>query len=276
MTKSTSVSLIVSTYNWCEALSLCLASIKAQIVLPDEVIIADDGSQKETRQLIEKIAMTFPVPLIHIWQPDDGFQLSKIRNKAIAKSSKDYIIQIDGDLILHPQFVSDHIEFSLPDTFATGSRLLMDENLSQNVLKDQRIKIGIFSKGISNFINGVRSRALRRLFGNGYKSGDIYYMRGCNMAFWRSDLIKVNGYNEDFVGWGREDNEIAIRLINSGVRKRSIKFGAIAFHIYHNESTRHSLQENEELLLLAIESKTSNCLKGIDQYLNFSDVSQYR
>ena len=109
--KSCNVSLIVSTYNWPEALNLCLNSIRNQTLLPDEVIIADDGSTEETRILVEKHKQDFPVPLYHIWQADEVFQLSKIRNKAIAFSSREYIVQIDGDLILSPHFLGDHVAF---------------------------------------------------------------------------------------------------------------------------------------------------------------------
>ena len=92
-------SLIISTYNWPEALRLCLLSVLGQSVLPDEVIIADDGSTGQTADVVEAMRPLFPVKLIHVWQEDNGFQLSKIRNKAIAMSSCDYIIQVDGDLI---------------------------------------------------------------------------------------------------------------------------------------------------------------------------------
>lgn len=273
MAKSASVSLLVSTYNWPEALNLCLLSIKGQTVMPGEIVIADDGSTDETRQLIESFRDKFDIPIYHVWQPDRGFRLSKIRNKAIAKSSMDYIIQIDGDLILHPEFISDHLKFRTENAFSTGGRLMMDEELSQRALKEGFCKINVFSRGISNHMNGIRSKLLRTYFGLNFRTNDIYYMRGCNMAFWRSDLVKVNGYNEEFVGWGREDNEIAIRLINSGVRKRSIKFGAIAFHLYHKESTRQALSDNEELLSLSINGKSEYCGMGINQYLGLQYVS---
>src|SRR5687768_10761216 len=100
MMTTITTSLIISTYNWPEALNLCLMSIKSQTLLPDEIIIADDGSSGETKVLIENFQRSFEVPILHVWQPDQGFQLSRIRNKAIARATKEYIIQIDGDLIL--------------------------------------------------------------------------------------------------------------------------------------------------------------------------------
>lgn len=267
MSKSTNlaVSLIVSTYNWPEALNLCLESIRRQAVLPNEVIIADDGSTDETRLLIEKHKQNFPVPIIHVWQADEGFQLSKIRNKAIAQASGDYIVQIDGDLILERHFIQDHISFSYKNSFVSGSRVIMNKDLSQKLIKSGQTYVTLASKGLLNKFNGLRLPFLSKRMEN-YKQEDIYYLRGCNMAFWRSDLLRVNGYNEDFIGWGREDNEIGLRLINSGIRKRIIKFTGIVFHIYHPEKTRSGLNVNDELMHLTASRNLVYCEKGLNQY----------
>src|SRR5690606_15013526 len=149
--------------------------------------------------------------------------------------------------------------------FTTGSRVVLDDKLSQLIIREEVSKINIFSRGVSNQLNGIRLKILRNYFGRTYKKDDAFYMRGCNMAFWRKDLLEVNGYNEEFVGWGREDNEIAIRLMNKGVNKRSLKFGGIAFHIYHKESTRKGLVANEKILSDAIKAKKTYCDKGISQ-----------
>ena len=260
------ISLIVSTYNWIEALDLCLISISKQRILPDEVIIADDGSAEETKNLITRHQKNFPVPLIHVWQQDDGFQLSKIRNKAIVKASKPYIVQIDGDLILEKDFISDHMKFAGPGSFVSGTRVNMSSALSSKLIKETNIKVSIFSKGITNFSNGIKLPFLTDFLANRYKAGNITYVRGCNMAFWKTDLLKVNGYNEAIVGWGREDSELAIRLINAGIKKRIIKFAAITFHIYHPEIARTHLLVNDEILNRTLKDAIKRCDLGISQY----------
>jgi glycosyltransferase involved in cell wall biosynthesis len=266
--KTTGSSLNISTYNWPEALNLCLLSVKALKVLPGEVIIADDGSKDDTRQLIEKFQKDFPVPIKHVWQPDEGFQLARVRNKGIAASSYEYIIQIDGDLILHPMFVADHIVFSKKGSFTGGSRVLLNKPYSEELLRAGKINVSLLNSGTTNKLNGVRSKALTSYLSDRYRVNDIYSLRGCNMAFWRKDLLKVNGYNEELTGWGREDNEIAIRLVNSGISKRTLKFGGIAYHIYHTEDKKARLEKNEVLLNETIKNKTTYCVKGIDQYLD--------
>lgn len=261
-----SVSLIVSTYNWPEALNLCLISIRQQKVLPNEVIIADDGSGQETLRLIEEHAKDFPVPLIHVWQEDDGFQLSRIRNKAIARASGEYIVQVDGDLILESHFIQDHITFSKENSFVSGSRVIMKKELSEKLITTSSTRVSLFDKGLINVMNGVRLPFLSEKTEN-YKNDDIYYLRGCNMAFWRKDLVKVNGYNEAFTGWGREDNEIGLRLIHSGIQKRIIKFSGIVFHIYHPEKTRSGLNINDNIMHHTANNKLVYCEKGLNQYL---------
>ncbi|MCC8153459.1 MAG: glycosyltransferase [Tannerellaceae bacterium] len=116
-TSSIRTSLIVSTYNRPEALNLCLKSIARQKVLPNEVVIGDDGSKEETRLLIEKFQKDFPVPIKHIWHEDKGFRLAMSRNKAVANCDYEYILEIDGDLILHPLYVSDHLYFAQKSFF---------------------------------------------------------------------------------------------------------------------------------------------------------------
>ena len=94
------ISLIISTYNWPEALSRCLDSVMSQTVQPTEIIIADDGSTIETKHVIDDYSRRSVVPIVHVWHEDDGFRLSMIRNKAIVRAKGEYIIQIDGDVVL--------------------------------------------------------------------------------------------------------------------------------------------------------------------------------
>ncbi|RZK98793.1 MAG: glycosyltransferase, partial [Pedobacter sp.] len=232
-----------------------------------EIIIADDGSRGDTQEMIANISQTFPVPLIHVWHEDHGFQLSKIRNKAIAKTSGDYIIQIDGDLILEQHFIQDHIAFRKLGSFVSGSRVLMFARLSEKLLAGNQKTIKLTSAGLKNRSNAFRFPGLSHFFASTYKANNPAYVRGCNMAFWKKDLIAVNGYNEDITGWGREDSELAIRLTNSGVKKKMLKFCAIAFHIYHPEATRARLSDNDTILEESLRMKLKVCSQGISSYL---------
>jgi glycosyltransferase involved in cell wall biosynthesis len=259
-------SLIIATYNWKEALELSLQSVLQQTVFPDEVIIADDGSREDTAALIQEYQKKIPVPLIHVWHEDHGFQLAQIRNKAVARSDKDYIIQIDGDIILHASFIEDHIKRAEENRYVKGSRVLLSEALSKQKLTEKNIHFGLFEKGLKNKLNAIHLPYLHFLFNAEIK--DPFKIRGCNMAFWRKNFIQVNGYNEEISGWGREDSELVMRFINSGIYGKALKFGGIAYHIYHPENKKNNLHLNDEILESTIHQKLIRCNKGIDQYLS--------
>ena len=259
------VSLIISTYNWPEALNLCLQSVLHQSVLPNEIIIADDGSKEETRELINSFKKICKIPLIHVWHEDKGFRKTMIMNEAFTKVSYPYIVQIDGDIILHKDFIKDHIRFAQSKSFVSGSRVIIDEKLTKKLIQKKQWKFSIFTNGLHNRLNGIRIPFLSK-FQEHYRQNDIIYVRGCNMAFWKEDLLKVNGYNEEITGWGREDNELAARLINTGISKRIIKFSAICFHLYHNQCSRDFVVRNDIILNKTLSEKRIRCKQGIDSH----------
>ena len=146
MNNNPSNTLLIATYNWPEALSLILKSVAQQSILPDEVIIADDGSDNRTRTVIEEFQRILPVPLHHEWQPDNGFQKTIILNKALAKAKGDYIIQVDGDVLLHKKFIEDHLRFAKPNSFVAGTRVIMNQALTKEVIRKGMLTIPFFAK----------------------------------------------------------------------------------------------------------------------------------
>jgi len=259
-----SVSLIITTYNWEQALNLVVRSVFVQSVLPDEIIIADDGSKNPTKELISNLQKESPIPLIHSWQEDKGFRAAMSRNKAIAKASSDYIISIDGDIILHQHFIRDHKKHAEANLFTIGPRVIISEKTSSLIFEKQHQKLMYCSKGIKNRKNTIYSSLLSHCFSGITKS--LKGIRTCNMGFWKDDAVKVNGFNEDFTGWGREDSEFAVRLFNTGIKRKNIRFNAIGYHLYHAENTRENLNRNDEILDKAISSKTKRCENGLDKY----------
>jgi glycosyltransferase involved in cell wall biosynthesis len=260
------VSMIVSTYNRPEALNLCLQSIAKQRVLPDEVIIGDDGSTEDTRRLIEAFAKEFPVPLIHVWQEDEGFRVAACRNKAVAASQYAYIIEIDGDLILHPDFVADHLRFCRRGYYLKGGRVNLTERFTSRCLQSGRLpRIHVFTRGLLRRINAIRNKALSRYFASRYKKNRLVFL-GCNMSFWKDDYLRINGYDEFFTGWGGEDYDFASRLVNSGVRRLSLKFSAIVYHLWHADLYMENKERNFHYTEERRQAKAIRCANGIDKY----------
>ncbi len=263
--KNTKTALLIATYNWVSALELILESVLKQTVLPDEILIADDGSTEETKQLIAHYKAKFTIPVHHIWHEDKGFRKAIILNKTIAKSISDYIIQIDGDCILHTNFVADHISFAEKRLYIYGTRVRIKKEYVPQFLNNKKIYFNFFSKGIKK-----RPRSLRIPFLSNWFSPqeDISpKFRGCNTSFWKSDFIKVNGYNENLEGWGREDSELMIRFHHLGIRARRLKFKGIIYHLDHSESSKTNFQKNDTIQQETLIKKRIWIEKGVNQYL---------
>lgn len=264
--------LIVTTYDWPAALDLTLKSIARQSVLPDEVIVADDGSGPETARVVQRWRGKLQAPLTHLWQPHEGFQLARSRNRAIAAAKGEYLIIVDGDMVLHRHFIADHLSAARPSSFIQGVRLLTEPAAAERMLREGSLDLSFFSSGIRRRRHAVRSLLLSRiLFRRRVGQSAI---RGCNQAYWKSDLLRVNGFNEAFMGWGREDNEIAARLYNIGVCRRNLKFQALAIHLHHPPRHPQGVNPNDALLRQTIEQRQTWCRLGLDRHAVLARVSE--
>lgn len=261
--------LIISTYNRPDALAVCLESVRQLAAYPDEVIVGDDGSSEETRKVVERFQKDFPVPLNYIWQPDEGFRLSAIRNKCIAAAKGDYIIQIDGDIFLHNMFVADHLRLARPGYFLKGGRVQLDDNRSKEICASGNVPwITPFSRGIeAKRPNALRFSNLAAYLAPRYRKNRDNVL-GCNMSFYKKDLIAVNGYDEDFRGWGGEDLDISFRLRNAGVGKRYLKFSALAYHLWHREAQMDKSAGNHAMAYSHRDTSAIRCENGLDKYID--------
>jgi len=264
--KNATVSLIITTYNWKEALKESILSALNQSILPDEIIIADDGSKQDTEEMIIQINKNSSLPIIHVWQEDLGFRVATIRNKAIARAKCEYIIVADGDILFHPHFVEDHLNFAKEGFFNLGPRVILSEKLSTEINFQIIRKINFFTNGIRNRKNSIHSEILAKLLS--YESTVLTNIRSCNLAFWKADALKINGFNEEFEGYGREDLEFAARLKNNGIKRFNIRYSAIGYHIYHKDNKRDSVAFNDIMVAETIEKKLKWCLNGINKYLH--------
>ena len=258
-------SLIISTYNWPEALDLVLMSVSLQHHMPDEVLIADDGSTAPTALLVKQWASRLPVPLHHMWQEDKGYRLARSRNRAIAAARGDYVITVDGDMVLHPEFVGDHLRASQRGFFVQGPRVYTDAAGAAHMLKRSAVSFNPLSPGIRRRHIALRSHWLSRSFSRDYVTTNR--VRGCNQAFWRTDLIAVNGFEERMTGWGPEDKECVARLQNAGIRGRELRFAALACHLDHASRAPAGANPNDALFEATVRGRKTWCEVGIDQHL---------
>ncbi len=262
------ISVIVSTYNRCDALQVCLTSLFKQTILPDEVIVGDDGSTEETALLITKLQKQAPFPIIHIWHEDKGFRLAMMRNKCVARSTGNYIIEIDGDVFLHPKFIADHIREAGHGIYVKGGRVNLGKELTEKICKAGSARpIHFWTKGIeSKPENAIHCIWVARFLAPRYRKKRSSAL-GCNMSFFRDDFIKINGYDEFYEGWGGEDIDLGERLQNSGLSKRYLKFAGIVYHLWHEDKFMYNKDKNMQHMRMQSERKIVRCTDGVDKYL---------
>jgi glycosyltransferase involved in cell wall biosynthesis len=266
---SDTVSVVISTYNNPAFLRLSIKSLFAQTVLPSEVVIADDGSTDATYKQIAILRKESPIPIVHAWQPDEGFRAGQIRNVAVAATRSEYIVQIDGDILMEPHFIADHLLHRKTNTILQGSRVFVSEQKTQALIAHDSARLTFFSPGLQRRENAIRSRMISTYLTTRYKNPyPLYYARGCNMSFYKDDFIRVNGYNHDFTGWGHEDSELTLRLLNSGCEKHYIKFHCIAYHLYHKEQNRSTEAINKALMDKQFAQGATRCEHGVDSFLS--------
>lgn len=260
------IALLISTYNWPQALSVVLKSLQLQTAFPQEVLIADDGSAGATRDVIEQFQRKLDLEIKHFWQEDKGFRKSAILNKAVAGTDADYIIQIDGDCIMHPYFIEDHISRIQDNVYLFGSRVNLKPSAVPDILKNEVTDFSMFSKSVLNKTRNMRIPVLRDLYKE--KNTFSHKTRGCNISYWRRDFLAVNGYDETMEGWGREDSEFVLRMLNNDVKGKRLRYGGIVYHIYHQEKSKAHLLENTRIQEDTIREKKVWCSKGVDKYLS--------
>lgn len=265
--RNISVSLIITTYNRPDALAFVLQSALAQTRLPDEIIVADDGSRRHTAQTVEAFKAISHVPVKHVWQEDAGFRAAMSRNRAIAAAESDYLIIIDGDMLLEPSFIADHLTLARKNRLVQGSRVMLTEARTAEILAaDHLPELSPFSEGIEKRLAACRIPLLAKWLG-ARGTRKFKGIKSCNMGFFRSDALAVNGFDNNFVGWGREDSEFVARCFHNGMKRHNLKFGGVAYHLWHHEAERDALPENDARLRETLETRKTRCENGVSAFL---------
>lgn len=270
------LSIIVTTYNWPPALKLVLGSLASQVKANMEIIIADDGSGAETKTIIEEAKSTIACAVHHVWQPDEGFQAAKIRNKAIVQAMGEYIIFIDGDCIITKEFIQNHLILKEASHFVCGNRVLLTQAFTQRLLTKNN-EIGVHYWGILKWFSAAHQNKINRLLPcvkskilmkivNFFAQQKWQGAKTCNLAVWKKDLLEVNGFDESFTGWGFEDSDLIIRLLRKGVKRKEARFYAPVAHLWHAEQPRDKATENFKKLEQVMLLSTFVAPKGLSQY----------
>jgi glycosyltransferase involved in cell wall biosynthesis len=263
------ISIVVTTYDRCDALDAVLRSLAKQDDRGFEVIVADDGSGPETTAVIEFWRPRLGVTLSHVWHGHRGFRAAEIRNRAIRRSSGVYLVFLDGDCLVRPGFVTTHRALAEPGWFVTGNRTLLTPKLTASIL-NARLEAehwSLWQWAAERCQGGVNRLApllylplggLRKMRPQAWQDA-----RSCNLAVWRSDLDRVDGFDANFSGWGKEDSDLLVRLLHAGVRRKDGAFATGVIHLWHPDADRSQLSANQNKLDAMIGSGRIRAERGM-------------
>lgn len=249
------IELIIATYNSPHALDLCLTGVMAQETLPGSICIADDGSGPETTETVAKFRDNNPdMSVRHVWHEDRGFEKAAILNKALATSMADFVIFIDGDVLIHPTFITRHLALARPNRFSTGSLIRLNAETTAIVTPDMVRSGLVFDR------RWLREHDTFKRLGSWLKAMPFPFgvqrmldttspvqkaLCGANASLFRADALAVNGFDEA-IKYGGSDKEFGIRLTNAGILGQHLRYTAPLVHLDHprgykndDEITRH-------------------------------------
>lgn len=266
---TSSVTVIIPVYNAVRHLELVLAGFSRQTLRDFELIVADDGSGPEMRAFVQAMADTLPFPTRSVYQADEGFRRSRILNRAIREATTGYLVFVDGDCVPHRRFLQAHWENRLPGTVLVGRRVLLSERISNRLtpqdilagklenMKLSMLRDALIGKG-SHWDEGIvlNSPFLLRLIGRKEPS-----LLGSVCSLEKSLMEEINGFNEDFVGYGGEDTELEYRLRLVGARFKWVRHQAIQYHLYH--PPRLANPQNVQVIEQTRARRQAACERGL-------------
>ena len=265
--------VIVPTYNSPDALEVVLRGYSLQDDQEFEVIVADDGSTEDTKTLLDRLRGQMPFSMTHVWQEDKGFRLAAVRNRAVAATQADYIIFTYGYCIPSRRFVSAHKQLAEQGYFLAANRILMSQRLSEEILRNRS---SLSSWGWAEWCVARARQDIDKLLplvvlpDGAFRKWSPHRWQGlktCNLSLWREDLLRINGLDESYEGWGLDDSDLVVRLFHAGIKHKSARFAAPVFHLWHRESDRSSYHKNQERFSKVLQARAIRAMVGLDQYV---------
>jgi GT2 family glycosyltransferase len=231
------VSLVITTFNWPIALNLVLQSVSKQNLMPSQVIVVDDGSSANNRSVIASFDKNLPIEIV--WQDNRDFRAARARNLGLSRVKHEYVIFVDGDCLMPSNFIQQHLKLAQRRKIIAGSRFLINEKETQRLLQKADVK-GSLHKFTNYKFKLLALGSLRDLNQKSWET-----VRSCNFSMYKDDILEIGGFDESYIGWGREDSDLVVRMLKNGATIRSGRFAACVAHLYHQELSRDQLSVND-------------------------------
>ena len=254
-------------------MALVLHGLFKQSLPASQIVIADDGSTSDTKVVIDRWR-TWGLPVRHCWHEDKGFRKTVIMNQALSLVSSDLTIFLDGDCIPSRDFVRDHCQLTTSGSVCAGPRILSDQRLTSELESsepDPQSKTW-FDRSLWAKASDLLTRKVNRLgplvrlpdgFWRRCQPDRWQLVRGCNFSAPTGAIIAAGGFEEAMTGWGLEDSELAVRLINNGLTIKNTRYACAVLHLWHKSESRERFNKNQLLLDTAIKAVKTRAIQGI-------------
>ncbi len=229
------IAVLVTTFERPGHLRRVLASIAAQrgVAGAIEVVVTDDGSRDETRHIVRRFAASVGFPLRFTTHPHDGFHVARCRNEGVEASTAPYLLFLDGDCIIPPDHLRTHLDRRTPGCVMAGYPIPLNQALSSEITEAEARDGSYLSRVPLRKRLKMRWRHLRALGYSLIGHATRPKLLGGNLGIAREDYERINGYDENFRGWGCEDDDLRMRLSATGVRIASIAWWTNTYHLWH-------------------------------------------
>ena len=246
------ISVIVPIYNRLEhfrALFICLLRQNRQI---DELIITDDGSSQQILDYIADLIPKASFKIKHIYQEDKGFRKTRALNNGVINSEGELLVFCDQDLIFGEEYI-EYMEKNIKKgCFLLCRPISVNEEEKDIILKKIELSnkyeelLKPLPKDYLESVNKTLKTDRKRRILNILKlSKRGIKLVGMSYAVMKSDYLKVNGYDENYNGWGEEDDDFGNRLYVAGVKGKELKTPNMQIHLWHysDPTKKHSMNE---------------------------------
>lgn len=226
-------SVILSTYNQPRLLDLVLHSYARQSLMDFELLIADDGSGEETTEVIDRHAGKLGVPLVRIWQPNEGFRKAMANNRAALESRSQRLIFSDGDCLASRTFVEEHVQAARPNRYIVGGHIRLSEEASRQIRVEDVTSGSFESAGTLGERLGLWATHAKSLADIALQKKRKPKFYGLNFSVDRESFFRVNGFDNSYHNSARDDADLRNRMQLGGVKAKSLWHRARVYQLYH-------------------------------------------
>jgi len=261
--------VIISVYKNIKALKLILAALEKQTEIVNQIIISEDGNCPLMKEYVNGLNNDI---ITHLSCIDVGWRKNVALNKAILHSSGEYLIFIDGDVVPHKRFVEGHLQISEKRKVCCGKRSELGKKYS-NYVYEGLVSIDDISNNyfkwifklhkdkVHHYEDGIYSKIINNLT----STRKIRHIIGCNFSCYKEDILKINGFNEDFIYPSEgEDVDITWRFRGLGIEMKSCRYIANVYHLWHEKGfTSKDGDINKKIMFKNIEDNRFVCSNGL-------------